>query len=129
MLLEFAAFIKLRIKKPELHRPYKVPLQTFGAVMLCLPPTILLILVMCLASFKTYLVSAAVMIVGFISYPFVIHAKASDWLLFNKEQSATPSETDVESRQILLQQQQHEETNEASLGIHSDNSLLTEQVP
>ncbi|KAF9604422.1 hypothetical protein IFM89_006431 [Coptis chinensis] len=26
MLLEFAAFIKLRIKRPELHRPYKVPL-------------------------------------------------------------------------------------------------------
>ncbi|CAI8587293.1 unnamed protein product [Vicia faba] len=53
MLLEFAAFITLRLKKPDLCRPYRVPLQTFWAAMLCLPPASLLILVMCLASMRT----------------------------------------------------------------------------
>ncbi|KAG4205700.1 hypothetical protein ERO13_A04G118900v2 [Gossypium hirsutum] len=56
MLLEFAAFIKLRIKKPDLHRPYRVPLETFGVTMLCLPPALLLVLVMCLASATTFII-------------------------------------------------------------------------
>lgn len=129
MLLEFAAFIKLRIKKPELHRPYKVPLQTFGAAMLCLPPTILLVLVMCLASLKTYLVSVAVMIVGFFLYLILVHAKAANWLRFNTEQSAVPSDSDIEDRLILLKQQQQEDADEASLSLLSDESSLTEQVP
>lgn len=130
MLLEFAAFIKLRINKPELHRPYKVPLQTFGASMLCLPPTILLVLVMCLASLKTYVVSVAVMIVGFFLYLILVHAKAANWLRFNTEQSAVPSDSDIEGRLILLkQQQQQEDADEASLSLLSDESSLTEQVP
>ncbi|KAL5053942.1 hypothetical protein RYX36_034624 [Vicia faba] len=60
MLVEFAAFITLRLKKPDLCRPYKVPLQTFWAAMLCLPPASLLILVMCLASLRTIFVSGTV---------------------------------------------------------------------
>ncbi|KAJ0649888.1 putative polyamine transporter RMV1 [Helianthus annuus] len=46
MLFEFEAFIKLRLKKPDLHRPYKVPLKTFSATLLCVPPAFLLVLVM-----------------------------------------------------------------------------------
>ncbi|KAJ0728428.1 putative polyamine transporter RMV1 [Helianthus annuus] len=58
MLFEFAAFIKLRLKKPDLHRPYKVPLKTFSATLLCVPPAFLLVLVMCLASARTFLLSS-----------------------------------------------------------------------
>ncbi|KAJ0457326.1 putative protein kinase CAMK-CDPK family [Helianthus annuus] len=47
MLFEFEAFIKLRLKKPDLHRPFKVPLKTFSATLLCVPPAFLLVLVMC----------------------------------------------------------------------------------
>ncbi|KAL9224753.1 hypothetical protein vseg_000762 [Gypsophila vaccaria] len=76
MLLELAAFLKLRIMSPDLHRPYKVPLQTFGCIILCTPPTILLVLVMCLASLKTFLVSIIVIVLSFISYPiFALHTK------------------------------------------------------
>ncbi|KAG6428737.1 hypothetical protein SASPL_112994 [Salvia splendens] len=85
MLFEFAAFIKLRIQKPELHRPYKVPLDTFGAAMLCLPPVLLLVLVMCLASLKTFIVSAAVIFLGFASYPVLNHAKEQNWIKFNTD--------------------------------------------
>lgn len=82
MILEFAAFIKLRIKKPDLYRPYKVPLGTSGAVILCVPPTLLLVLVMCLASAKTYLVSSAVICVGVLLYPVIVHAKERKWVRF-----------------------------------------------
>ncbi|PNY18142.1 putative polyamine transporter [Trifolium pratense] len=91
MLLEFAAFITLRLKKPNLCRPYRVPLQTFWATMLCLPPALLLILVMCLASLRTFFVSGAVVIVGFILYPILVQAKNKKWLLFEAEQLSSPS--------------------------------------
>ncbi|KAK2664910.1 hypothetical protein Ddye_003484 [Dipteronia dyeriana] len=91
MLLEFAAFIKLRIKKPDLHRPYKVPLKTFGVTMLCLPPAVLLVLVMCLASVKTFLVSGGVVLLGFFLYPTLVHAKDGGWAEFDNRQLAVPS--------------------------------------
>ncbi|GFP88623.1 probable polyamine transporter at3g19553 [Phtheirospermum japonicum] len=85
MIFEFAAFINLRIKKPELNRPYKVPLDTFGSIVLCLPPVFLLMLVMCLASLKTYFVSGVVILLGFALYPLLVHAKERKWVEFNAE--------------------------------------------
>lgn len=90
MLLEFAAFIRLRIKKPDLHRPYRVPLQTFGVTMLCLPPALLLVLVMCLASLKTFIVSGIVIIIGIFLYPALVHAKNRKWTQFDIEQLVLP---------------------------------------
>lgn len=83
MLLELAAFIQLRIKKPDLHRPYKVPLATFGATALCILPALLLVLVMCLASAKTFIVSGGVIIFGFFLYPAMEHAKDQRWVRFH----------------------------------------------
>lgn len=125
MLLEFAAFIKLRIKKPDLHRPYRVPLQTFGATMLCVPPTLLLVLVMCLASLKTFLVSGAVVFVGFIFYPTIIYTKEKSWVRFSTEQPQGPNENDIEGHNIVPQLHQ-EVADEASVSLLSDLSSSKE---
>ncbi|PKA62806.1 putative polyamine transporter [Apostasia shenzhenica] len=82
MLLEFAAFVKLRVKKPDLQRPYKVPLSTFWAFMLCIPPSFLLVLVMCLASTRTFVVSSIVFLLGIILYPALQHMKDKKWVRF-----------------------------------------------
>ncbi|CAK9143292.1 unnamed protein product [Ilex paraguariensis] len=121
MLLEFAAFITLRIKKPDLDRPYKVPLHTFGATMLCLPPAFLLVLVMSLASVKTFLVSGAVIIVGFALYPTILYAKDKGLVLFCTQQLSGPSDNDVEGHPILSEQLQ-DITDEASVSLLSDSS-------
>jgi amino acid transporter len=42
-LLEFAAFIWLRIKAPQLPRPYRVPFGTVGCILMLLPATVLLV--------------------------------------------------------------------------------------
>ncbi|KAK6136925.1 hypothetical protein DH2020_029331 [Rehmannia glutinosa] len=104
MLFEFAAFVKLRIKKPELHRPYKVPLETFGATILCLPPVFLLILVMCLASAQTYLVSGVVILLGFALYPALIHAKDRRWIEFKTDIVLSPDDDDVERHPIVSEE-------------------------
>ncbi|KAI9402622.1 hypothetical protein POPTR_001G296100v4 [Populus trichocarpa] len=121
MLLEFAAFIKLRIKKPELHRPYKVPLQTLGATLLCLPPAMLLVLVMCLASVQTFLVSSVVILLGFLLYPTLVHAKDRKWAKFDTDEPGLPSSTSLEENSVLLQPHQ-EVADEASVSLLSDLS-------
>ncbi|GLT56073.1 hypothetical protein SLA2020_291460 [Shorea laevis] len=116
MLLEFAAFIKLRLKKPDLHRPYRVPLQTFGATMLCLPPAMLLILVMCLASLKTFLVSGAVILLGVFLYPTLVHAKNRKWTRFETEQPAAPLSTSLGGH-LDVPESRQEVTDEVSVSL------------
>ncbi|GAY48694.1 hypothetical protein CUMW_113680 [Citrus unshiu] len=124
MLLEFAAFIKLRIKKPDLHRPYKVPLQTFGVTMLCLLPAVLLVLVMCLASLRTFIVSGGVIIVGFLLYPVLVHAKDRKWTQFDIEQPTSPSDIHQESHSAASEM--YPGVDEASVSLLSDLSSTTQ---
>src|SRR5256886_9145249 len=42
LLPEFAALIVLRVREPELHRPFRVPGGTFGAIAVGIPPMLLL---------------------------------------------------------------------------------------
>jgi amino acid transporter len=44
ILLEFAALVALRLREPELARPFRVPGGTVGAVLLGIPPAVLLVL-------------------------------------------------------------------------------------
>lgn len=124
MLFEFAAFIKLRIKKPELHRPYKVPVQTLGATLLCLPSAVLLVLVMCLASVKTFLVTGAVIVLGFFLYPALVHAKNRKWAKFDTEQPELPSKINLPGNLVVPEPLQ-EVTDEASASLLSDSSSTT----
>ncbi|KAL5561353.1 hypothetical protein UlMin_031100 [Ulmus minor] len=122
MLLEFAAFIKLRIKKPDLHRPYKVPFQTFGVTMLCLPPVILLVLVMCLASARTFLVSGVVIILGVLLYPLSVIAKEKKWTRFDSEEPASSLNDCLEDQSTMSEQLPREVADEAAISLLSDSS-------
>ncbi|KAJ3685511.1 hypothetical protein LUZ61_014675 [Rhynchospora tenuis] len=82
MLLEFAAFIKLRIEKPDLHRPYKIPVNTVGVVVICIPPTVLFVQVMCLASTRILVVTGSMMIFGFVLYFLIAKLKEKEWVKF-----------------------------------------------
>lgn len=47
-LTEFAAFIALRIRAPDLVRPFRVPLPTWGCIIMLLPASILLLVILLL---------------------------------------------------------------------------------
>ncbi|TVU03819.1 hypothetical protein EJB05_50628, partial [Eragrostis curvula] len=82
MLVVFAAFLKLRVKDPDLPRPYRIPVGTAGAAVMCVPPVALITIVMCLASARTVVVSAAVAVAGVAFYYGVEHAKRREWVEF-----------------------------------------------
>uniref|UniRef100_A0A0A9DDU3 Polyamine transporter PUT1 n=1 Tax=Arundo donax TaxID=35708 RepID=A0A0A9DDU3_ARUDO len=83
MLLEFAAFIWLRIKRPDLSRPYRVPTRLPGAVALCLVPSAFLVFVMAIAGWKVYAISAAFTAAGVGVYYLMRFCKARGCLKFS----------------------------------------------
>ncbi|MGC2211091.1 MAG: APC family permease [Candidatus Korobacteraceae bacterium] len=76
ILLEFAALIALRIKEPDLPRPFRVAGGALGLVLITTPPTIL-ILISCarnraeqIGSINALTVGAAIVLAGVIVYFF-----------------------------------------------------------
>ncbi|KAE9614553.1 hypothetical protein Lal_00012315 [Lupinus albus] len=69
MILEFIAFIWLRIKQPSVPRPYKVPGGTAGAIIMCIPPTILIFVVMAFSTLKVVIISLIAMAIGLVMHP------------------------------------------------------------
>jgi len=66
LLMEYAAFIKLRITRKEVYRPYRVPLNTAGCIAMVIPPCIVTILLMLMASFMTYIYFAVSVLLGIV---------------------------------------------------------------
>ncbi|KAL6878288.1 hypothetical protein ACP4OV_012458 [Aristida adscensionis] len=64
MLLEFAAFVWLRVKRPGMARPYRVPVGTAAAAAMCAVPSAFLVLVVAVAGWKVYVAGAAFTVAG-----------------------------------------------------------------
>jgi amino acid transporter len=70
LLLEYCAFVKLRISHPNLARPYRIPLNTFGCILLIIPPLFFTTVIMMLASYVTYIYAAGTVIASLVIYRF-----------------------------------------------------------
>jgi amino acid transporter len=68
LILEFSALVWLRIKQPDMARPYRVPGGTAGAVALSVPPVVLCLLSMALTDWPTILVSLGGIVLGLAAY-------------------------------------------------------------
>ena len=78
LLLEYCSFIKLRISKPNVERPYKIPLGTVGCAILFAPSILLTLLVLSLATYATYAFVLAVNVVGFLVLWAKNHSERED---------------------------------------------------
>lgn len=83
MILEFIAFVKLRITYPNASRPYKIPVGTIGAIAMCIPPTILIGIVLALSTLKVAIVSLVAVVIGFIMEPALKYVDKKRWLKFS----------------------------------------------
>ena len=83
MILEFIAFVRLRIKYPVASRPYKIPLGTIGSILMCIPPTILICITVALSSLKVVVVSLIVVIIGLLLQPCLKCAERKKWFKFS----------------------------------------------
>uniref|UniRef100_A0A7R9WNA8 Amino acid permease/ SLC12A domain-containing protein n=1 Tax=Craspedostauros australis TaxID=1486917 RepID=A0A7R9WNA8_9STRA len=70
LLLEYAAFLYLRIYRPDLHRPYRIPLSTAGCFVLMTPTILLTVFMIALASYKTLFFAGVVSLIGVGLYQY-----------------------------------------------------------
>ncbi|KAL4378651.1 hypothetical protein GQ457_02G037690 [Hibiscus cannabinus] len=68
MLLEFASFIWLRRKLPTIKRPFKVPMNLPGLIVMCLIPSGFLVYIMVVATVNVFLVSSILTVLTIIWY-------------------------------------------------------------
>ncbi|XP_074345002.1 putative polyamine transporter At1g31830 isoform X2 [Apium graveolens] len=83
MILEFLAFIQLRMKHPAASRPYKIPLGTAGSILMCIPPTALICVVLALSSRKVFVVSMIAVIIGLVLQPCLKHIEKKRFMKFS----------------------------------------------
>jgi len=79
LLFEFAAFIKLRISHADVPRPYRVPLNTFGCILMLIPPSLMTLFVMAYATKMTFLYISAIVIGGIGLFELQKIARKNDW--------------------------------------------------
>ncbi|KAM7264186.1 hypothetical protein ACFE04_001869 [Oxalis oulophora] len=84
MILEFLAFVRLRIKYPAASRPYKIPLGTVGSILMCLPPTILIFIVLALSTYKVAVISLVAVGIGLVVQPCLKYVETKRWLRFSE---------------------------------------------
>ncbi|GAB2276936.1 hypothetical protein Dimus_011644 [Dionaea muscipula] len=84
MLLEFAAFLWLRRKLPELKRPYRVPIGLPGLVVMCLVPSAFLVLIMVIATKTVYLLGGVMTAGGILWFFLMKLCKANNWFAFHR---------------------------------------------
>ncbi|GLJ51744.1 hypothetical protein SUGI_1099640 [Cryptomeria japonica] len=82
MLLEFASFLRLRRKFPELSRPYRVPVGIHVLTVICAMPMAFLIFVMAQNRLVIYVLGFSVTVVGILAYLLMNVCKKRNWMEF-----------------------------------------------
>ncbi|XP_051137333.1 probable polyamine transporter At1g31830 [Andrographis paniculata] len=83
MILEFAAFVRLRVIAPFATRPYRIPVGTVGAALMCIPPTLFICVVLALSSIKVATVGLVVILLGLILRPCIKLVERKRWVKFS----------------------------------------------
>lgn len=85
-LLEFVAFIWLRVKYPDLHRPYCIPLPTWGCIAMLVPAGVLLLAMLILplaqGQFHVLAWTLGACGLGCILYPALQYTRRKNWVPF-----------------------------------------------
>lgn len=92
-LLEFMAFVWLRIKYPALHRPYRIPLPTWGCIAMLAPACVLLVGLVTMpwivGEWSVIIFTVIVITLGAVLHPALQAARRRGWLGFH---DTTPHE-------------------------------------
>ncbi|XP_023516717.1 probable polyamine transporter At3g13620 [Cucurbita pepo subsp. pepo] len=83
MLLEFSSFIWLRWKHSAMERPFKVPLELPGLIVMCLVPSAFLVVLMVFTHTTVFLVSASMTAAGIVWFGLMKICRKKKIFIFN----------------------------------------------
>ncbi|CAN6312591.1 unnamed protein product [Urochloa humidicola] len=82
-LLEFAAFLWLRARLPDLKRPYRVPLPLPALAVMCAVPSAFLVYVCAVAGWRVFALAGALTALGVALHAAMRVCRSKKWLGFN----------------------------------------------
>ena len=91
LLLEFMALAVLRVREPELARPFRVPGGLFGAIAIGIPPALLLIFSVIRSeheriwNMSSFAFGMILIAVGFLAHVVNRSLKPAGWIARNEE--------------------------------------------
>eukprot|EP00547_Thalassionema_nitzschioides_P004266 CAMPEP_0194220450 /NCGR_PEP_ID=MMETSP0156-20130528/28394_1 /TAXON_ID=33649 /ORGANISM="Thalassionema nitzschioides, Strain L26-B" /LENGTH=583 /DNA_ID=CAMNT_0038950491 /DNA_START=436 /DNA_END=2187 /DNA_ORIENTATION=- len=83
LLMEYAAFIKLRLFHKQLQRPYRIPIPDWAAVLIAIPPSAGILLIFAISNWAVYIFTLGALAFGVILFKFGETSKQRGW--FNYE--------------------------------------------
>ncbi|KAI3978414.1 hypothetical protein MKX01_013212 [Papaver californicum] len=86
MLLELSAFIRLRIKHPDLVRPYKVPMSVPFLCVMCLVPAgfvMYVMVIMVMDKIVVFYISAGLIVIAILNYFLMNYCKSKGCIQFS----------------------------------------------
>jgi len=99
LLLEFAAFVKLRLTHKQLHRPYRIPVPDWASVVIVIPPFLGVTVMFAISNWYVYFFCAGSVAFGLSVFKLSKICKRRGWLNYeskedtcNQEYDATPDE-------------------------------------
>ncbi|CAN6312590.1 unnamed protein product [Urochloa humidicola] len=82
-LLEFSAFLWLRVRQPDLKRPYRVPLPLPALEAMCAVPSAFLAYVCAVAGWRVFTLAGALTALGVGLHGAMRLCRNKEWLRFN----------------------------------------------
>ena len=99
-LLEFAAFISLRINQPSLTRPFKIPLSTPLLIIMLTPPTLFMLWMLYMATALTWFLMGGMCSLGAILFVALDAARKRGWVKYS---ALLPLQTDDSEDDPLIE--------------------------
>ena len=127
-LLEFSAFIKLRFTRKSLHRPFKIPLGDVGCCVMLVPPVALILVLMGMASRKTWVMCGGAVAFGVVLYWGLAFLRINNLVRFSckhKTHEASESETEVTPLLTARASTKHLHTAFEDLPLDGPDHLVT----
>jgi len=82
LLLEYAAFVKLRLCRKDLPRPYRIPIPDWAAPLLVLPPVTGILVILAISNWYVYMFSIGSVAIGVGLFKLMEVCKRREWLEF-----------------------------------------------
>ena len=84
-VIEFAAFLKLRMKYPNMERPYQIPLSTAGIAVMLLFPMAFAITMICISSTEALWIATITFLLGIALYFLLQVMRSRQWCKFENK--------------------------------------------
>lgn len=99
-LLEFSAFLHLRWTRPQLFNKFRLPLSTPWMAVFLFPATVLIAVVIVIASWPTYLAASVIIVLGLFGHPLVRLADKKRWCRFAHHDEPASEPLDGEGQEM-----------------------------